>query len=68
MAYDSRSRLEAALARAHRQLWNAAQVAQGSRDHGLVEDLEQLTSEVERIQMCLLKGQGSLRTRQHART
>lgn len=47
--------VERKLAVAHRILWSAAQTAESSVDQHLADDLYQLTQEVGRLQISLLK-------------
>jgi len=47
-------RIEAGLARAHRQLYTAHELAESMRDQGFADDLWALMLEIERLQTSLL--------------
>ena len=59
----SRAWIESSIARAHRQVWNAAQEATASGRDGLASDLESILTELERLQNDQLRHGGVLRTR-----
>lgn len=56
-------RYDAALARAHRQLWNAENVGRDIGEEGSADDLYEMRRHLEAIQTAWLKRGGHLRTR-----